>query len=62
MLRAAGIEVALAERTTVADACDVADRLGYPLVAKAIVPGLIHKSDVGCVILDIDSTQRLPTR
>ena len=57
MLRAAGIEVALAERTTVADACDVANRLGYPLVAKAIVPGLIHKSDVGCVILDIDSTQ-----
>jgi len=56
MLRAAGIEVALAERTSVADACAVADRLGYPLVAKAIVPGLIHKSDAGCVILGIDST------
>ncbi len=56
ILRAAGIEVALAERTNVADASAVADRLGYPLVAKAIVPGLIHKSDVGCVILDIDST------
>ena len=57
ILRAAGIEVALAERTTVADACAVADRLGYPLVAKAIVPGLIHKSDAGCVILGIDSTE-----
>jgi acetate---CoA ligase (ADP-forming) len=56
MLRAAGIEVALAERTTVADACSVAERLGYPLVAKAIVPGLVHKSDVGCVILDLDSS------
>ncbi len=55
MLRAAGIEVALAERTAVADACPVADRLGYPLVAKAIVPGLVHKSDVSGVILDLDS-------
>jgi acyl-CoA synthetase (NDP forming) len=56
ILRAAGIEVALGERTSVAEASDVADRLGYPLVAKAIVPGLIHKSDAGCVILDLDST------
>jgi acetyl coenzyme A synthetase (ADP forming)-like protein len=56
ILRAAGIEVALGERTSVADACDVAERLGYPLVAKAIVPGLIHKSDAGCVILELDST------
>jgi acetyl coenzyme A synthetase (ADP forming)-like protein len=55
MLRAAGIEVALAESTTVVDARDVAERLGYPLVAKAIIPGLAHKSDVGCVILDLDS-------
>jgi len=57
ILRAAGIEVALAERTSVADASAVADRLGYPLVAKAIVPGLIHKSDAGCVILGIDSIE-----
>jgi acetyl coenzyme A synthetase (ADP forming)-like protein len=56
VLRAAGIEVALGERTSVADASEVADRLGYPLVAKAIVPGLIHKSDAGCVILDLDSS------
>jgi acetate---CoA ligase (ADP-forming) len=56
MLRAAGIEVALAERATVADALAVAERLGYPLVAKAIVPGLVHKSEVGCVILDLDSS------
>ncbi|MGD0290329.1 MAG: GNAT family N-acetyltransferase [Candidatus Binataceae bacterium] len=56
MLRAAGIEVALAERATIADAPAVAERLGYPLVAKAIVPGLVHKSAVGCVILDLDSS------
>ncbi len=56
MLRAAGIEVALAERTAVGDARAVAERLGYPLVAKAIVPGLVHKSDVGGVILDLDSS------
>lgn len=55
VLRAAGIEVALGERASIADAPEVADRLGYPLVAKAIVPGLIHKSDAGCVILDLES-------
>jgi acetate---CoA ligase (ADP-forming) len=57
MLRAAGIEVALAERATVTDATAVAERLGFPLVAKAIVPGLVHKSDVGCVILGLDSSR-----
>jgi acetate---CoA ligase (ADP-forming) len=56
VLRAAGIEVALGERATVAEAGDVADRLGYPLVAKAVVPGLTHSSESGGVILDLDST------
>src|SRR5262249_42238861 len=31
------------------------ERLGYPLVAKAIAPGGVHKSDVGGVILGLDS-------
>ena len=55
VLRAAGIEIAQAEQTTVGEARDVAERLGYPLVAKAIAPGLVHKSDVGGVILGLTS-------
>lgn len=55
ILRAAGIECAAAEQTTVADAVTTAERLGYPLVAKAISPDVLHKSDVGGVIMDLDS-------
>jgi acetyl coenzyme A synthetase (ADP forming)-like protein len=53
VLRAAGIEYAVAERAPVADAVAVAERLGYPLVAKAIAPGLLHKSDAGGVRLGL---------
>ncbi len=55
ILRAAGIEFAEFERSTPADAVATAERLGYPLVAKAIAPGLLHKSDVGGVLLGLDS-------
>src|SRR6202035_3108603 len=56
VLRGAGIEVALGERATGDEAGDVADRLGYPLFAKAVVPGLTHSSESGGVILELDST------
>jgi acyl-CoA synthetase (NDP forming) len=52
---AAGIKVAGAARTTVDGAAAAAERLGYPLVAKVISPGLVHKSDVGGVILNLKS-------
>ncbi len=55
MLRAAGIEVAQAEQTTPALAPEVAERLGYPIVAKAIAPGIVHKSDFGGVIMGLES-------
>ena len=55
LLRAAGIEAALAEQTTVAESRAIADRVGYPLVAKAIAPGVIHKSDAGGVIMGLTS-------
>ncbi len=55
ILRAAGIEIALAERASVADAPRVADRIGYPLVAKVIAPGITHKSDIGGVIMGLNS-------
>jgi acyl-CoA synthetase (NDP forming)/RimJ/RimL family protein N-acetyltransferase len=55
ILRAAGIESAETITTTPARALDVAPRLGYPLVAKAVVPGLLHKSDIGGVLLGLHS-------
>lgn len=33
--------------------------VGYPLVAKAVAPGLVHKSEVGGVVLGIDSDDSL---
>lgn len=30
--------------------------MGYPLVAKAVAPGLLHKSDVGGVVLGLESS------
>jgi acetate---CoA ligase (ADP-forming) len=57
MLRAAGIEVAQSELTSVDEATAVARRFGYPIVAKAIAPGLLHKSDVGGVIMGLDSAK-----
>jgi acetyl coenzyme A synthetase (ADP forming)-like protein len=56
LLGAAGIEMAPSRVCRPEDAAAVAETLGYPLVAKAIAPGLLHKSDVGGVILDLEST------
>jgi acetate---CoA ligase (ADP-forming) len=57
VLRAAGIEVASAVQTSLADAPATAEKMGYPLVAKVIAPGLIHKSDVGGVTMGLRSVQ-----
>jgi acetyl coenzyme A synthetase (ADP forming)-like protein len=55
VLQAAGIEFAAAEEAGLDEAPAVADRLGYPLVAKVQAEGVIHKSDVGGVILGLKS-------
>ena len=55
ILRIAGIEVAAAARTTVAEAPAVAGKLGYPLVAKVVSSAVTHKSDVGGVIMGLKS-------
>src|SRR5499426_438582 len=53
VLQAADIPLAAAEQTTTAEAVATAERLGYPLVAKIVSPDVLHKSDVGGVILDL---------
>ena len=55
VLRAAGIVVADGKQVAPADAAATAERLGFPLVAKAVAPGLVHKSDVGGVVLGLES-------
>jgi acetyl coenzyme A synthetase (ADP forming)-like protein len=55
ILRIAGIEFAAAEEASLEEAPSVADRLGYPLVAKVQAEGVIHKSDVGGVMLGLKS-------
>jgi acetate---CoA ligase (ADP-forming) len=55
LLGAAGIEMARSRTCMPEEAPDVGEQLGYPLVAKAIAPGLVHKSDVGGVVLDLES-------
>jgi acetate---CoA ligase (ADP-forming) len=55
ILRAAGIEVAQAQRASVADAPQVATSIGYPVVAKLIASGVVHKSDIGGVMMGLQS-------
>ena len=55
ILRAAGIVSAASETVLLPEAAAAAERLGFPLVAKAIAPDVVHKSDVGGVVLGIDS-------
>ena len=55
VLRAAGIEFAATEEAHVRDAASVSERLGYPLVLKIQAPEVLHKSDVGGVVLGLRS-------
>jgi acyl-CoA synthetase (NDP forming) len=56
LLRAAGIEIAASERVAGPEAAAAAaERIGYPLVAKLLSPDILHKSDVGGVILGLHS-------
>ena len=45
--------------TNVQQSVDVCDKIGYPVVLKAIGKKLVHKSDVGGVVLDIKNMEQL---
>jgi len=57
VLAAAGIRVAVSQVVPPDAAVQAAERMGYPLVAKAVAPGLLHKSDVGGVVLGLESAK-----
>lgn len=51
------VETRIAE--DVEDAVRVADEIGYPVALKILSPDITHKSDVGGVLLNIESAQLL---
>jgi acetyl coenzyme A synthetase (ADP forming)-like protein len=57
VLGAAGITVAPSRVVPPDAAVRTAEAMGYPLAAKAVASGLLHKSDVGGVILGLDSAE-----
>jgi acyl-CoA synthetase (NDP forming) len=61
ILRVVGIDFASIEVTDPEHAGAAAERMGYPLVVKAVSEKLLHKSDVGGVILGINSSEQLAT-
>jgi acetyl coenzyme A synthetase (ADP forming)-like protein len=59
ILKLAGVPLAEL-RVTAPDADEaarVATSMGYPIVAKAVARGLVHKTDIGGVILGLDSEE-----
>jgi len=53
ILRAAGIPQAMAEEIALDDAVAAAERLGYPLVMKAVAPGLGSRRAAAAVLLGL---------
>ncbi len=60
LLNAAGITIA--EQAVEADvdaAIKAAQRIGFPIVVKAVAPGLVHRSDAGAVVVDVKDAESL---
>ena len=60
LLEQAGVPVSPARlATTKADAVNMANELGYPIVLKIVSPQITHKSDVGGVALGLTSADEV---
>ncbi len=56
LLKAYGIPISQeAIAQTSAEAVKIAKKIGFPVVAKVVSPDILHKSDVGGVVLNINS-------
>ena len=55
-------KIPIAEHKTtdnIEDAIEFANKVGYPVVMKAVSPDVIHKTDVGGVILDVTNENQV---
>jgi acyl-CoA synthetase (NDP forming) len=59
LLRVIGVRTATARVVDPEAAPQAAAEIGFPVVAKAIAPGLVHRSDQGAVLLDLESPQEV---
>jgi acetyl-CoA synthetase len=57
MLHEAGVTVPNGDVGSAADAVNIAERIGFPVVVKAV--GILHKSDVGGVILNLQDADEV---
>src|SRR4029077_6822447 len=56
LLRAYGIPVSNeAVAQTATEAVKIARKIGFPVVAKVVSPEILHKSDIGGVVLNINN-------
>jgi acetate---CoA ligase (ADP-forming) len=55
LLETIGVDVVASSVSTPEAAPETAARLGFPVVAKAVAPGVVHRSEVGGVILGLRS-------
>ncbi|WP_436425160.1 acetate--CoA ligase family protein, partial [Enterococcus faecium] len=54
LLKAYGIPISKeAVAQTAADAAKIAQQIGFPVVAKVVSPDILHKSDIGGVVLNL---------
>ncbi len=50
-------EMGIAE--TIDEAIDIAEKIGYPVALKIISPQILHKTDVGCVKLNLNNAKEV---
>jgi acetyltransferase len=53
------IDCVVSEQTTAHNAVATAEQLGYPLVAKIISADVVHKTDVGGVIMRLQAAAQV---
>jgi succinyl-CoA synthetase beta subunit len=62
LLKAYGIPVSKEEiAQTAADAVRIAKQIGFPVVAKVVSADILHKSDIGGVVLNLNSAAEVKT-
>jgi len=56
LISAAGVDIPAGRLCSTGDAVHCADELGYPVVLKGACSGLLHKSELGAVKLDLQNS------